>query len=168
LVEGREVICSIAYTANLNPANSRLWKAYVIAPVVAPLTLAALVVVLSLVAGFVGKIDNPAGAPYMPMLAIALGLPASYGVAGVLGLPIAFALRRAQCLNGLTIHAAAAIWAVLFSLFVGVASPTPASAILVFCVVVIPILSSATVFWAIVGHDELTKRDVENGNQRSI
>lgn len=97
------------------PSTRRLWIAYGIAPLVAPL-LAAITV---FVAGMVYLHNNPedTGTPIgviaLPIVLLGVGVPASYAVAGLIGMPIAFALRTRSRLNGYTVHGAALLAAVV-------------------------------------------------------
>lgn len=95
-------------------STKRLWLSYGIAPLVAPLLAAITVFVVgfSYQAAHPEDIDlNPMSVFAVPIVLLLLGVPASYGVAGLIGMPIAFWLRRRGRLNGFTVHAAALLWA---------------------------------------------------------
>ena len=92
----------------------------------------------------------------VPALALTVGMIASYIVAGVIGMPIAFGLRRKSRLNGYTIHAAAFAWSLLVSLTVGVPAAIYSGALwhqillaplLLLLVIAPPVLLSGTSFW---------------------
>ena len=97
------------------PSKRALWLAYFWAPAVAPLSFVGLLFVVGIVATWIGVEINPASFLVLPVVALTIGLAACYLVAGIIGMPIAFYLRRAHALNGYTIHGAAFCWAVLFS-----------------------------------------------------
>lgn len=98
------------------PSTRRLWIAYGIAPLVAPLVAAIAVFVTGLVYQTTHPEDvevNPMSMVFAPVLLLIVGVPASYGVAGLIGMPIAFWLRKRGRLNGYTVHGAALLWAVV-------------------------------------------------------
>ena len=51
----------------------------------------------------------------LPRVALSQGMLASYAVAGVIGMPIAFYLRTKRMLHGGSIHLAACVWACVFA-----------------------------------------------------
>lgn len=94
-------------------STTRLWLSYGIAPLVAPLLAAITVFVVgfSYQAAHPEDIDlNPMSVFAVPIVLLLVGVPASYGVAGLIGMPIAFWLRKRGRLNGFTVHAAALSW----------------------------------------------------------
>lgn len=100
------------------PSTRRLWIAYLIAPSVAPL-LAALTVFVVGMAFLVANPEDtgtPIGVILVPLFLLIAGIPASYLVAGTLGMPIAFYLRSRNRLNGLTVHGAAFAWTAVLAL----------------------------------------------------
>ena len=97
------------------PSNRALWRAYFWAPVVAPLSFVGLLFIVGIIATWIGVEINPASFLVLPVVALTIGVAACYLVAGMIGMPIAFFLRRTHALNGSTIHGAAFCWAVLLS-----------------------------------------------------
>jgi hypothetical protein len=97
------------------PSTRRLWIAYGIAPLVAPLVSAVTVFVVGMVylANHPEDTGTPIGVIAFPVVLLVVGVPASYVVAGLIGMPIAFALRKRNSLNGYTVHGAALLWAAL-------------------------------------------------------
>lgn len=102
---------------NLNPSTERMWRAYAIAPLAAPVAFILLFWVAVVVWSLLGHTVNGASLVVLPMCAVTIGVAGSYLVALVLGMPIAFLLRSARLLNFWTIHGAALLWAVVFSYF---------------------------------------------------
>lgn len=88
------------------PTNYQMWRAYAVAPVITPISFIAIVSMLGVT---------------LPANAVATGFIACYAVAGLIGMPIAFLLRRMNLLNVWTIHGTAFAWGVLWSLFCTIA-----------------------------------------------
>ena len=115
----------------------------------------ALLFLVGIVAAGIGVEINEASFIMLPILALTIGVVSCYLVAGVIGMPIAFYLRRANALNGYSIHGEALCWAMLFSairVVVGRRKPERIAARTCYfgAGVVPPILLSATVFWLLV------------------
>ena len=93
--------------SNLTPAPSiyDMWRAYALAPAVTPLTFLAILAI---------------GGGSLPANVIALGFAACYLVAALIGMPIAFWLRRRGSLNALTIHGAALTWGLIWGVLLHV------------------------------------------------
>lgn len=137
---------------------SKMWAAYAFAPAVAPIVFTGIVVGWGILAerGIVRA--NPAAVLVLPLLAMTVGMLASYAVAATIGMPIAFFLQRNQSLNFLTIHLAALLWSCFFAagsrLLVGGDGVPKGYAIqwfwYAFAMVTPPTLLSATTFWAIL------------------
>lgn len=154
----------------LSPDAKTLWWAYAIAPAVAPILFAVTVFVvgmtwLTLNPDFIG---TPIGVVVIPIISLTVGVVASYFVAGVIGMPIAFFLRKREILNGYTIHGAALLWTFFFVGLLSAAmyaTTTPQtrppltdflSSTLILVFLIAPgILLSATTFWWIVSRDKL-------------
>ncbi len=83
--------------------------AYAIAPLVAPLAGASTVFIAGMVhlSNHPEDTGTPIGVIVIPAGLLGIGVPASYAVAGLIGMPIAFALRKRNRLNGYTVHGAA-------------------------------------------------------------
>ena len=140
--------------ANLTPVPSNLamWRAYAIAPAVTPLSFIALV--------FVGGVMLPANV-------IATGFLACYLVAGLIGMPIAFVLRRKNSLNALTIHSAALAWGLIWALFCtfvavyviaaigGSIQSLPLTTVWFSALMVPPVVLAGTAFWLLVKNPKL-------------
>jgi len=152
----------------LTPDAKTLWWAYAIAPAVAPVIFAVIVFVVGLIWHMVNPdvTGTPVGIVLLPIISLTVGVVASYFVAGVIGMPIAFFLRKREILNGYTIHFAALLWTFLFVGLVSgalyaMAPPTRPrladflSSSLIFALLIAPsILLSATTFWWIVCRDK--------------
>jgi hypothetical protein len=92
------------------PSKKRLWKAYAVAPLVAPL----MIMVVAWVWVIVFSNSQPATSGVrqgggLILFAVTLwclfvGVPFSYAIAGLIVMPIVFSLRRRNLLNGHTIH----------------------------------------------------------------
>ena len=162
-------------TNTISPAtapynNKALWCAYLIAPAVAPALFAVVFFVVGMMALSLRNSENagtPAGVLMVPALALTVGMIASYIVAGVIGMPIAFGLRRKSRLNGYTIHGAAFTWSLVLSMLLAIAiSIRPGQPVsnmigiwilqtLFICLMLSPfILLSATTFWWIASRDK--------------
>jgi hypothetical protein len=150
-----------------SPSTKRLWIAFAVAPFVAPLLAA--IVLFGIAFGY--QANNPADVDVNPMsmilapaVLLIVGVPASYVVAGTIGMPIAFWLRRRDRLNGSSIHVTACLATVAIA--VGLMTlalplinsergelPGPAEwavGALVMCAALLPfILLSATTFWLV-------------------
>ena len=102
--------------ANLDPApsNRTMWRAYAFAPTVTPIAFIVLLAVVGVV---------------LPVPAIAAVIVICYLVAGLIGMPIAFLLRRLNALNAGTIHGAAFCWGALSSVACTTAMISVAAAI---------------------------------------
>ena len=134
------------------PSNHDMWRAYAIAPAVTPLTFIAIVSI------FGGTLQ---------VSQIAIAFLACYLVAGLIGMPIAFALRRSHSLNAWTIHVAALAWGILWSLFctsvliyVAVAigasvESLPLTAAFVAAIMVPPVVLAGTAFWLLINNKKL-------------
>jgi hypothetical protein len=115
-----------------------------------------LVYLVGIVATWLGVAVNEASIVVLPVLALTIGAFCSYLVAGVIGMPIAFYLRRANALNGYTIHGAALCFAILLSVICAVAfvggkwNDLPVAVCYVAAGVIPPVLLSATAFWLLV------------------
>jgi hypothetical protein len=150
-----------------SPSTKRLWMAYGIAPFVAPMLAAIAIFATGFFYQSAHPEDvevNPMSLMFAPVFLLTLGIPASYGVAGLIGMPITFWLRRRSILNGYTVHLAALAWAAILgslmpvlglpSMAVG-ANQSPgllelaASGVVVFLLLDPFILLSATTFWLI-------------------
>ena len=139
-------------TFNLVPSNYEMWRAYLLAPAVTPIIFVLLVLFL----GMNISIDL-----------IAFGFLACYLVAGLIGMPIAFLLRKRQQLNAWTIHIAALGWGVLWSLFCSFASVYAVAAIggsiesisiTILCflaLMVPPVVLAGSAFWILLKNPRL-------------
>lgn len=103
----------------------------------------------------------------MPAMAIVIGFCASYLVAGAIGMPIAFLLRRIGHLNVWTIHGAAFAWGVLWSLLCVIAgvytviaidgsiSSLPLMVAWTFGLMVPPVVLAGTAFWGFLKRPQM-------------
>jgi hypothetical protein len=103
----------------------------------------------------------------LPANAIAVGSFACYLVAGLIGMPIAFSLRRMNSLNAWTIHGAALTWGILWSLFCTVAAiyvvvaidgsieSLPLTIGWFLALMVPPVVLAGTAFWLLIKNPKL-------------
>lgn len=153
--------------ANLNPvpSNRDMWRAYAFAPAVTPLAFVALLAVVGIV---------------LPVLVVTAGTVVCYLVAGLIGMPIAFFLRRRNGLNGYTIHGAAFCWGVLSSTISALGSICVAAAIggtwdavpLVVAyfsaAIVPPVALSGTAFWLLLRETAVAGHGANPNDSRSL
>ncbi|MDE0865069.1 MAG: hypothetical protein OSA98_14845 [Rubripirellula sp.] len=150
-----------------SPSTKRLWVAFSVAPSVAPLVAAIVVCVGAFAYQATHPEDvevNPMSMIIAPAILLITGIPASYAVAGTIGMPIAFWLRNRERLNGYSVHAAAGLATVAIAVGLRtLALPIIHSergelpglaewvvGALVICVSLLPfILLSATTFWLV-------------------
>ena len=152
-----------------SPQNRKtLWWAYAIAPAVAPTLFAVMAFVGGMIELKLNPDDTgtPIGVILVPIMSLTIGVVASYAVAGAIGMPIAFLLRKRRILNGYTIHGAAFLWVIVFSTlltasnYIWTTPPRPAPAefllpsLYLFLMIAPCILLSATTFWWIVSRDK--------------
>lgn len=141
---------------SLLPSNRVLWLAYLFAPAVAPLAFVAMVFLVAFVSFCFGVDVNEASILILPVLALTIGVVSCYLVAGVLGMPIAFYLRRRNSLNGYSIHFAAFCWAALFTLFCAALfvgfnwNDLPLALCYIGLGVIPPVVLSGTAFWLLL------------------
>jgi hypothetical protein len=127
-----------------------------LAPAVAPLAFVALLFLVGIVSSQIGVTTNEASFIVLPVVALTIGVVVCYVVAGVIGMPIAFYLRRRNALNGYSIHGAALCWAILFSAICAIFmvggswNELPLALCYVGAGVVPPVLLSGTAFWLLV------------------
>lgn len=129
------------------PSHHDMWRAYAIAPAVTPVTFIAVV---------------SFGGVTLPANVIAMGFFVCYLVAGVIGMPIAYLLRRKNSLNVWTIHGAALTWGMLWSLVCTVAAIYVVAAIggdiqslpltlgWFIVLMVPPVILAGTAFWLLI------------------
>lgn len=136
--------------------TSALWRGFLIAPAIVPVSFVIALLSLSLVLIYFGVEINPASLLVLPVVAMTAGLVASYAIALLVGLPIVLYLRRRHRLTCLTLHVAACLVSVLFSLVFSLVAfhnswvELSASVGLVFAAVAPPTLLSTTVFWVVI------------------
>ena len=160
-------------TSEIQPAiregssTKRLCVAYGIAPLIAPLFAAITVFIIGFVYQTTHPDDvdvNPMALIFAPVFLLIAGVPSSYSVAGLIGMPIAFSLRKWSRLNGYTVHGAALLLAAVLALGLAMAGVLSASlqsrdlpsfieflggALAMFLALAPFILLSATAFWLI-------------------
>jgi hypothetical protein len=147
----------LAAESDAAAAQKALRDACRIAPLVAPFSFVVLILLAAGVAVAAGRTINPAGLLLLPLLAMTIGLLASYASWSLIGLPLALALQRRQSLTGGTIHAAAFLCSImaacLLAIPIMISSQGPQSLLLIpFLAAMIapPALLSATCFWWLV------------------
>jgi hypothetical protein len=152
----------------LTPPTKVLWWAYAFAPAVAPILFAVVVFVVGSAYLAMNPEDTgtPIGVIVIPLISLTVGVICSYFVAGVIGMPIAFFLRRRNSLNGYTIHGAALIWSIVLAVLLSIGiyayttPPRPAAvefllpSLGLFVMLAPGILLSATIFWWMVCRDK--------------
>jgi hypothetical protein len=152
-----------------NPSNRTLWKAYFLAPAVAPISFVAIVLLIGLLAPRLGVEINEAGIIVLPVIALTIGVVSSYFVAGVIGMPIAFYLRRVNLLNSCSVHGAAFCWAVLFSSLCAIVmvggrwSELPLALCYFGLGVIPPVVLSGTAFWLLLRRFSRTESGATHG-----
>ncbi len=133
-----------------------MWRAYFCAPIVAPLAFVAIVLVAGYLSVVLGGDVNEASMIVLPAIALSVGVVSCYLVAGLIGMPIAFFLRRIDSLNAFSIHAAALGWALFFTticaiyLVAGKWNELPLAMCYVGAGVVPSVLLSGTAFWLLL------------------
>lgn len=145
---------------DLNPR--KLWVAFLVAPMVAPVLFSLIVlIVLSVGLMFSDPKDpgTPIGVVMVPVLSLVLGVIASYFIAGVIWMPIMVFLKNQGLLSGRVIHLSAFVLAIILyvlldiSIYAITAVPRPdflafIRSTLVIGVIFIPcVMLSATTFW---------------------
>jgi hypothetical protein len=91
------------------PSTRRLWIAYAIAPLFAPVIAAVTVFVVGMafLASHPEDTGTPVGVIAIPIFLLVIGIPASYVMSGLIVMPFIFWLRRRGRLNGYGVHGAA-------------------------------------------------------------
>ena len=84
--------------------SQKLWRAFRVAPLVAPILLALDTFVVAVLWSGPVAPRTPMGFLALPLLVLTLGLPVSYLVARVFFMPLVFCLRKRGWLHGGTIH----------------------------------------------------------------
>lgn len=145
---------------DLNP--SKLWFAFLVAPLVAPLLFSLIVlIVLSVALMFSDPKDpgTPIGVVMVPVLTLILGVLASYFIAGIIWMPIMLFLKKRGMLSGRVIHVTAFILAILLyvllelCIYAITAVPRPdalafiRSSLFIGVIFVPCVMLSATTFW---------------------
>ena len=147
---------SVAANTALRPTNRAMWRAYFYAPAVAPLAFVAIVFIAGYLSVVLGGEVNEASMLVLPSIALTVGVVACYLVAGFIGMPIAFFLRRIDSLNAFSIHAAAFGWALFFTticavfLVGGKWNELPLAICYVGVGVIPSVLLSGTAFWLLL------------------
>lgn len=98
---------------------------------------------------------NSASAVVVPVIVLTAGTAASYLVAGVIRMPIAFWLRRHDRLNASTIHLSALVWSLAFAAGAGFLLSECAQnwlviSMCILCTTSPSILLAGTAFWALI------------------
>lgn len=144
------------------PSNRSLWRAYLLAPAVAPIAFMSAIFLVNIFAGRLGVqseesgLANETGFIKVPILLFTIGFVGCYFVAVVIGMPVAFCLRRWNALNGYSINGAALCSALLLSVTCAVTmvgknwNSLPVVLCYLASGVVPPILLSASAFWLLV------------------
>ncbi len=136
-----------------------LWRAYWFAPAAAPIAFVVLLFVVGACCTALGIAINPASFVVLPVVAMTAGMLICYLVAGCIGMPIAFQLKKRDKLNGFTVHAAAFGWSSFVALVVGLPAAlyggapwyqVPLAPLILLLVVAPPVLVSGTAFWWLV------------------
>lgn len=140
----------------LRPSNRAMWRAYFYAPIVAPLAFVAIVLAAGYLSVVLGSDVNEASMIVLPGIALTVGVVSCYLVAGFIGMPIAFFLRRIDSLNAFSIHAAAFGWALFFTtlcaiyLISGKWNELPLAMCYVGAGVIPSVVLSGTAFWLLL------------------
>jgi hypothetical protein len=135
-----------------------MWMGFAVAPVVGPIAFVLWLAIVFLFSTALNISVNTASVAVMTGIAVTVGIPASYAVAGLFGMPLAFFLRNRGRLNAFTIHSSAlcisGIVAVCCQFLIVLEDVSLTARIIaliyVFLLTVVPILLSAMTFWLIV------------------
>ena len=93
---------------------NRVWTAYLIAPFVAPAAAAVVIFLMASVQQVINpdNVDaNPMSIIFAPLCSMIVGVPISYAVAGLIGMPSVYWLRSRDQLSGVSIHLVALVCA---------------------------------------------------------
>lgn len=144
-----------------------LWRAYGVAPLVAPAAFAAIVFVTGLLFTDPKDPGTPIGVILIPILSLTLGVAVSYLLAIACWMPVMFFLRKRGWLDAFRVHAAALLLSIVECLliegaFYGKSTPRPADlrkclwpSTLVLAGMVIPsVMLSASTFWWLLARGE--------------
>lgn len=131
---------------------------FAVAPVVVPIAFVLWLAIIFLFCTALNISVNTASVVVLSGIAGTVGIPASYAVAGLLGMPLAFFLRNRGRLNAFTIHVAAlsisGIFAVCCQFLIAMRDVSLIARMIAslypFLLIVVPILLSAMTFWLVV------------------
>jgi hypothetical protein len=150
------------YEKSQNPSTRRLWRAFWVAPAVAPILMAIEIFVLGMAFSDPADPGTPIGIILLPILLLTLGGFIAYGIAAICWMPLIFFWRKRGWLNGGRLHLLAfllalAVVALLEATIYAITTPRPTdffellSSSLIIAGFVIPnVMLSAVVFWMIV------------------
>lgn len=156
-------------------SSERLWRAFWIAPLVAPVLLAVDMFVVGLLLSDSGDSGTPLGVLTVPLIALTLGIFGAYLITLSCWMPVVFFLRKRDWLNGGSIHlmglllalaviailefAACCVPAVLRDNFFGLSGPS-----LYLSGFMIPnVMLSALVFWLMIRDSAETVGEIQQG-----
>ncbi|MFY7700613.1 MAG: hypothetical protein ACOVQH_10120 [Burkholderiaceae bacterium] len=143
-------------------SSRRLWRAFWIAPLVAPVMLAIDVFVVGSLFSDPVDAGTPIGIIAIPLMALTLGTLLSYVIAGTLWMPLAFFLQKRGWLNGMSIHSmgfgfAIALYALFEVAIYFITTPRPndiiefmSSSIYIAGFVIPNIMLSVVAFWWLI------------------
>jgi len=150
------------YAKSQQPSPRRLWRAFWVAPAVAPILTAIEVFVIGMAFSDPADPGTPIGIILLPLLLLTFGVVMAYGIAALLWMPIVFHLRSRGRLTAGTTQAAAllmfvALHALLEAAIYGVTTPRPtdllgfvASSLPLVAFLLPNIMLSAVVFWMMI------------------
>mgnify|MGYP006276888177 CR=1 FL=1 len=159
---GDPKILSGEYEKSRRPSTRRMWRAFWVAPAVAPILMAIEIFIVGMVFSDPKDPGTPIGIILLPLMLLSLGMVFSYAIAALVWMPIVFHLRELHRLSAGTIHAAASLLAVAcFALLeaaaYAVTTPKPtdllgfvASSLPIAAILLPNILVSAAVFWMMI------------------
>ena len=159
---GDPAILSIEYEKTHPSPTKKLWRAFWVAPLVAPLLLAVDVFTIGLLLSDPKDPGTPIGIILLPALILTIGVVASYFITAIFWMPIVIFLHRRKRLDGGSIHLMAFLLAVLLFAVIEAAiyfitTPRPnsiaefiGSSLYIPGFVIPHIMVSALVFWLMV------------------
>lgn len=155
-------ILSREYGKCQNPCTRRLWRAFWVAPAVAPILMAIEVFAVGMAFSDPADPGTPIGIILLPSLLLTLGVVFSYGIAAICWMPLIFFSRRRGWLSGSAVHLLAfllalSIVALLEAAIYAMTTPRPTdvvgfavSSLPIASVVISDIMLSAAVFWMLI------------------
>ena len=166
-------VLSGEYEKSRQPSTRRLWRAFWVAPAVAPILMAIEIFIVGMAFSDPADPGTPIGIILLPFLLLSIGMVVSYGLAALIWMPIVFRLRKRGRLTAGTIQAAAvmlavACFALLEAAAYAVTTPKPtdllgfvASSLPLFAILLPNVLLSAALFWMMIREPSVRPEPLE-------